>query len=241
MHHDLMEHVRSGNIKVVKYLTPLCKKIPYSVVVESIKHNNYKIFNYFIDSGFKLSKYNNRILNDCLECKDIDLSSVSTLIDYGASIDEKSLYLSFININDDVSWYLIKKSNLGDKSYIRILKTGSMSCANIVQIVSKFNDPNSINKIMIYSVLANLGLVSLYVMKSISWKNNDVNAIFKGMILTYSDEEYRHLFNKKIKDQQVADIFAKYILKNGFSDFNKAISILLEYGIDIYDMVEKES
>lgn len=105
-------------------------------------------------------------------------------------------------------------------------------------IINKFKDPHSIDKVLFDSIMEGKRDEIIELLISKSYYKNETNyfTVFKNIVSHFSIEKMKEIFDEPYQK----DLFIRYILKNGCADFNKTITILQEYGVDVYDMAENE-
>lgn len=240
---DFIKYSRSRDTKMINYLLSKGIGVNFYNVVLEIRRRNYDKVEAYISDGFNFELYGQYLLHECFRDTNIDYEYFDYeyfdyLINKNVKIDESTIIYSIFNNYFEIVKILIEKSNLDDESYINCYYGAIEICYDEAQLViDKFNDPASINKLIIDAIIEEKEEKEiLFVINNSQYKGRtDYLAIFKDIISNYSNDDYRNLFLFSKPE------FSNYILKNACTDCIKAINVLREHGVDIYDMMEKEN
>lgn len=232
----LIEAASQGYIDIVEYFINIGIPI-YSIAVKAaIDNKHYDIMDKFISHGYELSV---NILTTHLMSNCTKLESVSYLVSKGIIIDNSHLRIAIDYCDLSTLSFLLKNSDFNDDAYIDLLNTmNDTTYERIDLIIDKIKDLSKLDSLLIYLIIHNYDkyIISYLTNKSNHKDETDKYIVFRNILSHFSDDDYRKLFSKNSNIDQ----FIKYILKNELTDFKRAINILREKGIDVYDMVENE-
>lgn len=240
LENDLIEYVKSGNRKAI--IDSLSKNVNISslAVMKAIKNEHYDIVELFIEHGYDIKENGDFILRKLIYSPE-SFDSIKYLIDNYVTINEIELIRAIMCSSHKISAFMIEKSDLSEDSYIRAFHEAAMDKYNdlIKPIITKIKNSKNIDKLIIRAMIYEYTdyEISILICNSKYIGQGNYCSIFKNIISNYSEDDYKDLICNNI----FASLYCRYILENKYTDFRKIDKILREYGIDIYDMIEKES
>lgn len=239
---ELIKYASIGDLENINNILSQDVEIPYRAVVEAVSNKHFHVIEQFILDGFDFKIHGRTILYECLKLNYIYYESLNYVIDKGATVSKNIIHYSINHNEHDTVELLIDKSDLDDEFYkeiYHIVRINKPAINILSSIISKFKDTSIIHRFIIREIVPykRHRILLLFLINSSEYvERTDYFFIFKDILADYSNDDYRELFD----DENTINYFVNYISKNGYDDFKKAIKILLEFGVDFYDLLEKE-
>lgn len=230
----LKEAARSGHLHIIQHFIDYNNDSLLSIAAEN---GHYDIVEYLLK---KSKKHNNEALR--LSIDNGHLLIVKLLIDNGMSIDNNLLNISIRCNRIPIAKLLIENSTICNVTY-ELLRGLQFGHYKIVELFVKngFHSVNVMKKSIHYGQLEivkryveNNDNLELYLLRSAIMQNQ--HHIFDYLLPHYNSQQLKKILSKTTLSNKILHFIVQYEL----SKYPILILLYREYGIDVFDLIEKE-
>lgn len=211
----LQQAAKNGHLEIVQYLAEYIHDDKDQALVISIINNRVEIIKFILNYDNKINYRDNKFIEASIIAGNLEIFKL--LVENGAPILDRSFdaYRGHLHIIE----YCIKKEDKCQRTYDEILKV-SAACGfpDIVEFILKNGANVHFNE-------------DIALREAIEEQHND---IVKILLPLYKKEELQKL----IDYHNIKNRILNFLLKN--PNHSILVEIYREYGIDIFDLIEKE-